>query len=64
MPEGETADRDVVDHPGAVAVLAIDDGERVLMVRQYRHPVGRLLWELPAGLRDVEGEAPLADRQA
>ena len=40
-------------------MLAIDGSERVLMVRQYRHPVGRLLWELPAGLRDVEGEAPL-----
>ena len=60
MPDGETADRDVVEHPGAVAVLAIDDSERVLMVRQYRHPVGRLLWELPAGLRDVDGEPPLA----
>jgi 8-oxo-dGDP phosphatase len=60
MQDGETADRDVVEHPGAVAVLAIDDRDRVLMVRQYRHPVGMLLWELPAGLRDVDGEPPLA----
>ncbi len=60
MPDGEAADRDVVEHPGAVGVLAIDDSERVLMVRQYRHPVGRFLWELPAGLRDVNGEPPLA----
>jgi 8-oxo-dGDP phosphatase len=59
MPDGDVADRDVVRHPGAVAVLAIDDSEQVLMVRQYRHPVGHLLWELPAGLRDVDGEAPL-----
>jgi 8-oxo-dGDP phosphatase len=40
-----------------VAVLALDSDERVLMIRQYRHPVGRLLWEIPAGLRDVAGEA-------
>jgi len=45
-------------HPGAVAVLALDDADRILMIRQYRHPVGRLLWEIPAGLRDVPGEAP------
>src|SRR6266852_1472695 len=38
MPDGDVADRDVVRHPGAVAVLAIDDSEQVLMVRQYRHP--------------------------
>ncbi len=56
MPGGEVAGRDVLEHPGAVAVLALDSGERVLMIRQYRHPVGRLLWEIPAGLRDVAGE--------
>ncbi len=39
-----------------MAVLALDSGDRVLMIRQYRHPVGRLLWEIPAGLRDVAGE--------
>jgi ADP-ribose pyrophosphatase len=59
-PDNHLAERDVVLHPGAVAVLALDDADRVLMIRQYRHPVGRLLWEIPAGLRDVEGE-PLAD---
>jgi 8-oxo-dGDP phosphatase len=58
MPEGDVTERDVVEHPGAVAVLALDDDERVLMIRQYRHPVGRLLWEIPAGLRDVAGEPP------
>jgi ADP-ribose pyrophosphatase len=56
MPDGETVGREVVEHPGAVAVLALDSEERVLLIRQYRHPVGRLLWELPAGLRDVAGE--------
>ncbi len=56
MPDGQTATRDVVEHPGAVAVLAMDDSGQVLLIRQYRHPVGRLLWEIPAGLRDVPGE--------
>ncbi len=56
MPDGEVVGRDVLEHPGAVAVLALDSQERVLMIRQYRHPVGRLLWEIPAGLRDVAGE--------
>ncbi|HET9897255.1 MAG TPA: NUDIX hydrolase [Streptosporangiaceae bacterium] len=56
MPDGAEAGRDVVEHPGAVAVLAMDDAGRVLLIRQYRHPVGRLLWEIPAGLRDIPGE--------
>ncbi|HEY1002771.1 MAG TPA: NUDIX hydrolase, partial [Streptosporangiaceae bacterium] len=60
MPDGELAERDVVIHPGAVAVLALDDAQQVLLIRQYRHPVGRLLWEVPAGLRDVAGELPWA----
>ncbi len=56
MPDNHQAEREVVLHPGAVAVLALDDADQVLMIRQYRHPVGRLLWEIPAGLRDVAGE--------
>jgi 8-oxo-dGDP phosphatase len=56
MPDHELAERDVVIHPGAVAVLALDDAGQVLLIRQYRHPVRRLLWEIPAGLRDVSGE--------
>jgi 8-oxo-dGTP pyrophosphatase MutT (NUDIX family) len=56
MPDGEQVDREVLQHPGAVAVLAVDDAGQVLMIRQYRHPVSRLLWEIPAGLRDVDGE--------
>ena len=55
-PDGNTAEREVVRHPGAVGVVALDESNRVLMIRQYRHAVGRLLWELPAGLRDVTGE--------
>jgi 8-oxo-dGDP phosphatase len=56
MPDGTSAERDVVVHPGAVGIVALDDDDRVLMIRQYRHPVGRMLWEIPAGLRDVDGE--------
>jgi ADP-ribose pyrophosphatase len=50
--------REFVDHPGAVAVIALDDQGRVLLIQQYRHPVRMELWEPPAGLRDVEGEPP------
>jgi len=57
MPDGQQAERTVITHLGAVAILAVDDQDRVLMIRQYRHPVGRELWEIPAGLRDVTGEA-------
>lgn len=55
--------REYVDHPGAVAVLAVDDQERVLLIRQYRHPVRMRELELPAGLLDVEGESPLRAAQ-
>lgn len=58
MPGGAVARREVVEHFGAVAVVALDDNDRVAMVYQYRHPVGRRLWEIPAGLLDVGGEAP------
>ena len=62
-PDNQLAERDVVLHPGAVAVLALDDADRILMIRQYRHPVGHLLWEIPAGLRDVAGEDPWVTAQ-
>jgi ADP-ribose pyrophosphatase len=52
--DGTRAERDVVGHPGAVAILAIDDEDRVLMVRQYRSPAGRTLLEVPAGTLDVD----------
>lgn len=49
--------REFVAHPGAVAVLAIDADQRVLLIRQYRHPVRAYLWEIPAGLLDQAGES-------
>ncbi|MEV4629553.1 NUDIX hydrolase [Micromonospora sp. NPDC049523] len=57
MPGGGVAPRDYVRHVGAVGVVALDDEGRVVLIRQYRHPIGRMLWELPAGLVDVAGEA-------
>ncbi|MCU1515748.1 MAG: ADP-ribose pyrophosphatase [Pseudarthrobacter sp.] len=53
---GEALTRDYIDHPGAVAVLPVNDAGQVLLLKQYRHPVGMDLWEIPAGLLDVEGE--------
>ncbi len=58
MPGGKIVTREVVEHYGAVAIVAIDDDGRIPMVYQYRHPFRRRLWELPAGLLDVNGEAP------
>jgi 8-oxo-dGTP pyrophosphatase MutT (NUDIX family) len=58
MPGGNTARREVVEHFGAVAILAMDEKNNVMLVYQYRHPLGRRLWELPAGLLDLGGEPP------
>ncbi len=58
MPGGNTAVREVVEHYGAVAVVALDNDNKIPMVYQYRHPFGRRLWELPAGLLDAAGEPP------
>jgi 8-oxo-dGTP pyrophosphatase MutT (NUDIX family) len=60
MPGPTIAIRDVVVHPGAVGIIALDSGGRVLLLQQYRHPVRRLLWEPPAGLLDEPGEDALA----
>ena len=57
-PDGTEFTRDVVRHPGAVAVVAVTDDRRVLLVRQYRGPIDRELLEIPAGTRDVDGESP------
>lgn len=59
MPDGSVHRRDYQVHPGSVAVLALDDDGRVVVLRQYRHPVRHKLWEIPAGLLDVPGENPL-----
>jgi 8-oxo-dGDP phosphatase len=58
-----TVQREFLHHPGAVTVAALDDQDRILMIRQYRHPVRMHLWELPAGLLDVAGEPPVAAAQ-
>ena len=63
LPRGEVVARDYQVHPGAVGIIALDDDERILFVRQYRHPVGFLLWEPPAGLMDLAGESALATAQ-
>lgn len=63
MSDGTVAEREVVDHPGAVAVVAIDDDGVVLLVNQYRHPIGLRLDELPAGLLDVKNEPALRAAQ-
>lgn len=58
MPGGSISTREVVEHFGAVAIAAVDDERNIAMVYQYRHPLGRRLWELPAGLLDNAGENP------
>jgi ADP-ribose pyrophosphatase len=60
MPAGGTAVREILEHAGAVAIAALDADDRLMMIYQYRHAVGRRLWELPAGLLDVPGEDPVA----
>lgn len=52
----DTLTREFVQHPGAVAILAVNDHDDLLLIRQYRHPVKSYLWEIPAGLLDVPGE--------
>ena len=59
MPGGGVAVREVVEHHGAVAIVALDEHSRVVMIHQYRHPLGRRLWELPAGLLDAGQESPV-----
>lgn len=56
---GDQLTRDFVAHTGAVAILALDENDRVLCIRQYRHPVRLREWEIPAGLLDIEGEPAL-----
>ena len=59
MPGGRPAVREIMEHPGAVAIAALDADDRLMMVFQYRHALRRRLWELPAGLLDVAGEDPV-----
>jgi 8-oxo-dGDP phosphatase len=57
-PDGSVFEREIVRHPGAVAVVAVTNAGEVLLVRQFRTPVGGTLLEIPAGTRDVKGESP------
>ncbi|HEX3790242.1 MAG TPA: NUDIX hydrolase [Pseudonocardiaceae bacterium] len=59
MPGDGVRNREVVEHFGAVAIVALDDAGEVVVIHQYRHPLGRRLWELPAGLLDKPGEDPV-----
>ncbi|MCU1441241.1 MAG: hydrolase [Rhodoglobus sp.] len=61
--DGHEITREYMDHTGAVAVLAMDERERVLLIKQYRHAVRTRDWELPAGLLDIAGESPLLAAQ-
>jgi 8-oxo-dGTP pyrophosphatase MutT (NUDIX family) len=58
--DGHPLVREYVQHPGAVAILARNDADEVLLIQQYRHAIRLRDWEIPAGLLDVGGEAPLA----
>ena len=51
--------RQYIDHPGASAIVAVDEDDRVLLIQQYRHPIRHRDWEIPAGLLDIAGESPL-----
>lgn len=55
-PDAKPLTRDYIAHPGAVAVVVLNEHNQVLLLSQYRHPVQMVLWEIPAGLLDVEGE--------
>jgi 8-oxo-dGTP pyrophosphatase MutT (NUDIX family) len=58
LDDGQQVSRDLIEHPGAVGIIAVDDELQVLLVHQYRHPVSSMLWEAPAGLLDIPGEDP------
>ena len=58
-PDGDEIDRDVIRHPGAVGIVAVDDDGAVVLVRQFRAALGSYLTEIPAGKRDVPGEDPV-----
>lgn len=59
-PQEDPVVRDYMQHPGAVAIAALNERDEILLINQYRQPVGMRLWEVPAGLLDVPGEEPVA----
>ncbi|OIQ58257.1 ADP-ribose pyrophosphatase [Moorella thermoacetica] len=62
LPDGHEASREVVEHPGAVAIIALDEAKNIYLVRQYRYPIERVTLEIPAGKLD-SGEEPLTCAQ-
>jgi ADP-ribose pyrophosphatase len=60
LPNGEVVDLELMHHPGAAAVAAVDDAKRVVLIHQYRHATGGYIWELPAGILNAATEAPAA----
>src|SRR2546425_11292718 len=60
LPNGTAVDLELIRHPGASAVAAVDDDGRVVLIRQYRHPAGGYIWELPAGLPHAPHQPPPA----
>lgn len=63
LPDGRSTTREVVEHRGAVAIVPMLDHDKIIMVRQYRQPVGRTLLEIPAGTLDQETPADCARRE-
>ncbi|WP_313548079.1 NUDIX hydrolase [Corynebacterium sp.] len=63
MPNDQVAFREVIEHMGAVAVVAINENNEIAMVNQYRHSVKRRLWEIPAGLLDIKDESEILGAQ-
>ena len=61
--QGQPLTREYLSHPGAVAIVAMNDRQHIAMFKQYRHPVGQDCWEIPAGLVDVDGESLLSTAQ-
>ncbi len=59
LPNGKTAKREIVEHNGGVCVVALDDDNSILMVKQFRYPYGEIIYEIPAGKRDSKNEDPL-----
>ena len=58
LPNGKQASREVVVHPGAVAVVAVNENDELLLIKQFRYPVGEVIWEIPAGKLE-KGESPI-----
>lgn len=58
MPDGKTAQRDIAEHPGGVGVVALTEDKKIIMVKQYRKPIERAIYEIPAGKLDKKSENP------